>query len=54
MSHFDPLSVALHPRYRDQVEAERCPDCGHPGRLIAELSPFQIWACPDCEPEVFD
>jgi hypothetical protein len=45
----------LHPRWRERIENERCPNCGEPGRPIGQtLPPLETWACPTCEPEAFE
>jgi hypothetical protein len=44
----------LHPRWRDRIENERCPNCGEPGRRIRQMFPLEEWACPTCEPEAFE
>lgn len=42
----------LHPRIHDRVESSRCPECGTNGvRVRVLVWPFEIWACPACEPE---
>lgn len=42
----------MHPMASDQIEAERCPECGRPGELIGLIGGLlENWACRVCEPE---